>query len=199
MGGLVSVVLVGTSAQLFCHLGEQLPLQKFDPQSSRATFSSDGNSCCFRHVPLMTFMGLRMDQHPGSAGKGRHAGHSASLTFGCSPTFPVKYSADGSSAFRRWDKGAAASRGERQNTAFKYCPPTSTSTPPSFSLRSRILILLQQYLVNAWTFSSRNRLNFSLLKGSRLIREFQFVMLHHKYLNPHTCKFLSIIIYSDVL
>lgn len=39
-GGLVSLVLVGTSAQLFCHLGEQLPLQKFDPQSSRATFSA---------------------------------------------------------------------------------------------------------------------------------------------------------------
>lgn len=39
-GGQVSLVLVGTSAQLFCHLGEQLPVQKFYPQSSRVTFSA---------------------------------------------------------------------------------------------------------------------------------------------------------------
>lgn len=39
-GGHVLLVLVGTRAQLFCHLGEQLPLQKFYPQSSRATFSA---------------------------------------------------------------------------------------------------------------------------------------------------------------
>lgn len=38
--GGVSLVLVGTSAQLSCHLSEQLPLQKFYPQSSQATFSA---------------------------------------------------------------------------------------------------------------------------------------------------------------
>lgn len=38
---------------------------------------------------------------------------------------------------RRGDKGAAASRGERQNTAFKV---RKDRPPPSFSLRSRILI-----------------------------------------------------------
>lgn len=40
-----------------------------------------------------------MDKHPGSTGKGCHAGHSASLSFGSAPTFPVKYSPDGGSAF----------------------------------------------------------------------------------------------------
>lgn len=72
MGGLFPLVLVGASAQLFCHHGEQLPLQKFHPQSSQATFpvAQAEAAAAFAAILLRTSIGLQMDQHAGRTGKG---------------------------------------------------------------------------------------------------------------------------------